>query len=141
YRDPAARRSLMEDGALPEEPGGLAVAARAIEDNDIYDTDLKLIFYDDPVFGSYQRRFDAIFAQPRYTDIVANLRYFAALYRRIDAERRPLAEALENGHESDRAAFSAFYRRFYAYVDHESAEVDARLAALARPAAIAGATP
>lgn len=141
YRDPTARRALMEDGALPEEPGGLAAAARAIADNDIYDTDVKLIFYDDPVFGSYQRRFDAIFAQPRYTDIEANLRYFAALYRRIEAERRPLAEALASGHDTDGAAFSAFYRRFYAYIDRETAEVDARLAALARPPRIAGAMP
>jgi hypothetical protein len=141
YSDPTARRSLMEDGRLPEEPGGLAVAARAIQDNDIYDTDVRLIFYDDPIFGSYQRRFDAIFAQPRYTDIDANLRYFADLYRRVQAERRPLAEDLRRETASERTGFAAFYARFYAYIDRESAEVEAQRAALAQPAAFAGARP
>lgn len=134
YHDALARRALMEDRNLPEEPGGLAVAARVIHDNDIYNTDLRLIFYDDPIFGSYQRRFDAIFSQPRYTDIGANLRYFADLYRRIKAERRPLAEDLRHEYASDRAGFAAFYERFYAYIDRESATVDRRLAMLERPA-------
>jgi len=138
YRDTAARRALMQDGALPEEPGGLAVAVRAIQDNDVYDTDVKLIFYDDPIFGPYQRRFDAIFSQPRYTDIESNLRYFAALYHRIKSERQPLAEELRQGHETDRAEFSAFYQRFYAYIDRESTEVGARIEALAQPASFAG---
>lgn len=138
YRDTAARRALMQDGALPEEPGGLAVAAQAIQNNDIYDTDVNLIFYDDPIFGPYQRRFDTIFSQPRYTDIESNLRYFAALYRRVKSERRPLADELRQGHETDRAEFSAFYQRFYTYIDRESAEVDARIAALARPTSLAG---
>jgi len=134
YHDALTRRALMEDRNLPEEPGGLAVAARVIQDNDIYGTDLRLIFYDDPIFGSYQRRFDAIFSQPRYTDIEANLRYFADLYRRIKTERRPLAEDLRREYASDRAGFTAFYERFYAYIDRESAEVDKRLAMLERPA-------
>ena len=88
-----------------------------------------------------RRAHDELGWQPRYTDLQANYPYLARNYRRMETELKPLAEALASGHDSDRTAFSAFYRRFYAYIDRESAEVDARLAALARPAAIAGATP
>lgn len=120
------RRSLMQFGRLPMEPGALAEARRMWLRNDVYDTDVNLIFYDDPVLGSYRRHFHEIFDQPRYTDIGANLRYFAALYRRIQA-REP-AE-LRRG-QSDGPGRRAFITRFYAYIDQEEALVDSRIAAI-----------
>lgn len=141
FDDTTARRSLIESDRLPEEPGGLAEAVRAIQDNDIYDTDLRLIFYDDPIFGAYQRRFDTIFTEPRYTDIRANLRYFADLYRKIAAERRPLASYLTSLTGPQRQAFADFYQRFYDRIGQETAVVGTQLAALDRSSALAGNRP
>ena len=59
-----------------------------MQPNEIYNTHLRLIFYDEPVFGHYQKRFDRIFAEPRYTDLAANLAYFSQLYTAILARPR-----------------------------------------------------
>jgi len=138
FDDDSARGDLMEMGRLPMAPGGLAEAERVMEPNDIYDSDVKLIFYDEPVFGSYQRRFREIFAEPRYNDIRANLRYFAALYRTIEAKRQPLADDLGGEAPREQAAFADFYARYYAYVERDAARVEAELAALDARPAVAG---
>jgi hypothetical protein len=125
YNDAAAQRELLEQDRLPTEPGALATATPVMKNNDIYDSDLELIFYDQP-FGPYERHFREIFSDPRYTDIRGNLRYFAALYRRIAAERQPPADETAGRN----ASLNAFSARFYEYIDHESATVQAQLAAL-----------
>ena len=89
--DPAARRALLAHGTLPSRPGALAEARPPQRPNDVYDTDLKLIFYDEPNFGRYQERFDAIFREPRYLDARANLEHFRSLYAGIEAVRVPAA--------------------------------------------------
>lgn len=60
-----------------------------MQPNDIYNTNLRLIFYDEAIFGHYQQRFEAIFQDLRYTDLTANLRYFSALYTTILAQPHP----------------------------------------------------
>ena len=83
--DPAARRALLAHGALPTRPGALAEARPPQRPNAVYDADLKLIFYDEPNFGRYQERFDAIFREPRYREARANLEHFRSLYARVEA--------------------------------------------------------
>ena len=112
--DPAARRALLAHGALPTRPGALAEARPPQRPNEVYDTDLKLIFYDEPNFGSYQTRFNAIFREPRYRDARANLEHFSALYAGIEAAQAPAAA------EVDAA--------FYHLVAAQRAAVDAALA-------------
>lgn len=131
YADDAARRELMEDDRLPVEPGALAEAEPVMQQNDIYDTQLHLIFYDDPIFGPFERRFRAIFTEPRYTDIRANLQYVAAQYRAASAQRQRLTR--EPATQSQRDAFAKFRQRFYDQVDRDSAAIEAQLTALARP--------
>lgn len=82
YQDRDARAALLRWGALPVGPGALAVAEPAVARNEIYDVArrLRLIFYDNPFWGPYRFRFRRIFADPRYTDLRANLRHFAARY-------------------------------------------------------------
>jgi hypothetical protein len=117
FADPVARRALLRDGWLPTEPGVLAIAVPPRADNAVYDTDLPLIFYDVPVVGRYQARFDRIFTAPRFTDPRANLRHFAALYAGIEATRQPLSWwQARRGGTGDAAAFASFYGAYYAYV-------------------------
>lgn len=134
YADPAARRALLQEGRLPTEPGALALAEPADQRNDLYDTDLHLIFYDEPIFGRYQEHFREIFSEPRYTDLRANLQHFAALYRDALAHRRPLADFLA-AHDAatapERDRLRRFYDAYYRYIKAAAARVDADLALLA----------
>ena len=94
--DADSRDALLATGQLPARPGALASSRPVHAPNAVYETDgLKLIFYDDPLFGPFQGRFDAIFASPRYTEPAANRAYFAALGRAALAARpATIADAL-----------------------------------------------
>lgn len=130
YEDDVARESLRDDGSLPTEPGGLAEAARVWLDNDIYDSDLNLIFYDDPVFGPYKKHFHEIFSEPRYTDLRTNLRYFASLYRQIALEKKRDSQDAGFPTAASRGGYAAFLRRYDSYIERETATVGADLAVL-----------
>jgi len=115
YDDAAARRSLLEHGALPVRPGALAESRPLLQPNAVYDTDVKLIFYDEPLLGPYQGWFDRIFAEPRYTEPGPNRAYFARKARAILAARKPLEWWLERRpYRQDPAGFTAVYERYYA---------------------------
>ena len=133
YHDETAARSLAEFGRLPWLPGAVAEARPPQRPNEVYDTDLKLIFYDDPITGRYQARFDTIFGTPRYFDLERNLSYFAGLYRRLSADRKPLDTWLARDEfraPAARRRFTDFYDQFYAYVDKERVAIDAKQARL-----------
>jgi hypothetical protein len=143
YADPMARESLMREDWLPTEPGALGSIVRVKKNNDLYDTDLKLIFYDWPITEPYHRRMDAMMADPRYLDLRANLAYFSGLYRTILADQKPVAWYLKQdgerhlgktpsllATESARRNFAAFYDQYYRYVARQSAQVNSDLAAL-----------
>ena len=138
YEDDAAREALMRLDVLPTVPGAVAEAEPAVQSNEVYDTDLSLIFYDDPITGRYRRRFHHIFTDPRYTDLRVNLNYFADLYGKIGRERRALASffAEEDARTPvERDALARFYARYYGYIERQDAAVAADLAALPRSAA------
>jgi hypothetical protein len=133
YHDEATRRSLAEFDRLPWEPGALAEARPPQRPNDVYDTTLKLVFYDEPTFGHYQGWFDQIFGQPRYFDLEQNLDYFAGLFRRISADRKPIDTWLAEDEFRSPAAqqrFADFYARFYSYIKRERNNIDRDLAML-----------
>jgi hypothetical protein len=121
YDDDTARVALLQRGWIATEPGALAEARPEVQPNEIYNDHLRLIFYDEPVFGHFQKRFDRIFAEPRYTDLTANLTYFSQLYAAILARPRTP--------ESD-AARAAFDRRYYDVITREKLKVDSELAKL-----------
>ena len=81
-----------------------------------------MIFYDEPVFGRYQERFDRIFAEPRYTDLAANLAHSPQLYTAISAKRQISKSSTER---------AAFHQSYYDTIAGEKANVDTRLARLA----------
>jgi hypothetical protein len=135
YEDDAARRALMRGDGLPARPGALAQAETVVWDNDIYDTDVALIFYDDPVIGAYAKRFEDIFADRRYSDIRANLSYFSDLYARIRRERRPPEAYRDRVAPGEWPRFAEFHERYYEYVDRSIARIAAVKAALDAPAA------
>jgi hypothetical protein len=120
YDDPSARAAILGWHYIPTQPGGLAEAVRVIQPNEVYNTNLRLIFYDDPVFGHYQPRFDKIFSDPRYTDLQTNLRHFSALYRTILAAPPPVNAGRR----------SAFLTDWYGAIENEKAKLDEALQVL-----------
>jgi hypothetical protein len=120
YGDAEAHAALLH-GWLLTGPGALAEARRVVQPNDLYGTHLRLIFYDEAMFGHYQERFDRIFHEPRYTDLNANLSHFSALFAAILA-RRPAPAG------SDGSA--GFYRQYYDTIEREKLKADATLARL-----------
>jgi hypothetical protein len=118
YRDEAARRAVVEDGSLPAGAGSLALAVPAMTDNEVYDPDVRLIFYDEPLLGSYEGRFRRIFSERRYTDLRANLEHFQALYVKTRSLRSSALEVAQGemslSREGEFAAFQRHYDRFLA---------------------------
>lgn len=124
FADPIARHALLDHDALPTAPGALAGAQLAVTENQVYDVDrLKLIFYENPLWGKYHRRFDRIFREPRYFFLPANLDHFAAAYENA---RKNLPGARGDGE------MMRFMTRYERYIDRELDRVAEQLAALSR---------
>ena len=130
YQDAAARRLLLEHGRLPTQPGALMDLGTIPRQNEVYDPHSDIIFYDEPLTGSYEEHFEAILDQPRYYRLQDNLAYFAGLYDKIKANRRPVETYLANRSPEDQAAFRTFYTAYFDYIDRESREVGRNLATL-----------
>ncbi len=119
YDDETARSTLLQQGWIATQPGSLAEAGRVVIPNEIYGTHLRLIFYDEAIFGHYQERFDRIFREPRYTDLAANVAYFSSLYAGIlTARPREI-----NGHR-------AFNQAYYDAIAREKQKADVTLSSI-----------
>ena len=116
FADPAARRAVLDYGTLPVRPGAIALSAPAWPANEVYETALGLVFYDEPTIGPYRHWLAEIVATPRQHALEPNLRWYAARLHRLREERRPLPPAM-----------AEFGQRFYAALDRELAATDARL--------------
>jgi hypothetical protein len=114
WNDLPARKAVLAGEGLPTREGAIATFEPLAHQNAVYNTDLQLIFYDDPVFGSYEGWYRQILSDPRYSSLQADLRHFGTLYQRIEAERRPLEWWLrEHPRLASERNFPAFYERFY----------------------------
>ena len=122
YDDETARSALLHRGMIATQPGALAEATPVVQPNDLYGTHLRLIFYDEPIFGRYQKRFDKIFSEPRYTNLAANLSYFSAMYTSILTTRRA-PETIER---------RTFYQVYYDTIARERQNMDVAME-LVRP--------
>jgi hypothetical protein len=133
WKDVPARRAVLEGDGLPTREGAIATFEPVVHSNSLYNTDLQLIFYDDPTFGPYEGWYRQILAKQRYTDLRADLRYFDQRYARIEADRRPLAWWLATHPAlAGKPEFATFYARYYDAVAKE-ASITAR--SEARPVA------
>lgn len=130
HADPAARRALLRFDQLPLRPGALMEARPPQQPNEVYETALKLVFYDEPVFGHYQGSFDALQDDPRRHDLRANLAWVAASYRQALSDRMPLAWWLARPGQRDPAGFAVTYRRLYALLEREATSAETQLATL-----------
>ncbi len=126
WYDRPVRRALLAGQGLPTRAGAIATFEPVAQDNALYNTDLQLIFYDDPLFGPYESWYRQIVAQPRYTDVQADLEHYRAMYAQVQTGRRPLAWWLSS-HPSLRSEpdFPVFYERYYEGIAHAAAAIPA----------------
>lgn len=133
FADETARKLLLEEGRLPTEPGAITDLGLIAQPNEVYGTESRIIFYDDPVLGVYQRRFNAILTEPRYFRLRDNLTYFSALYEKIAEEKKPLDWYLarrKGQPEQEREAFKLFYEKYYDYVGRQRQAVAQQIAVI-----------
>jgi hypothetical protein len=124
WDDVPARRALLAGDGLPTRQGAIATFEPVVQDNQLYNIDLQLIFYDEPLFGSYEGWYRQIVRDRRYVDEASNLRYFDGIYAQIDAERRPVSWWVANRPElAGNVDFPAFYERYYQQVAREAAVI------------------
>ena len=118
YADLPARAALLAEGRTPAGPGALVEAVGPRRPNAVYDTDVRLIFFDEPNFGWHPRRFAEIMREGRYWDEGVNRAHFAGLARAAQAARRPLAWWLARApYRDDPAGFRAVYEAYYGMVE------------------------
>ena len=130
WHDPAARRSVLDFGQLPARPGALALSWPARAPNAVYETALKLVFYDEPHFGPYRGWLEAILADPVQVDLAANLRHHAALARAQQAGWQPLSWWLAQPGMRDAppAEVARFRDRYAEALGRDVADMDRQLA-------------
>jgi hypothetical protein len=124
YEDQAARQEILTYGRLPAEPGVLADISPVVQPNDVYGTDLHLIFYQEAIFGQYQPHFDAILNDPRYSDLRANFAYFTDLYRQADAAQKKVPQYLSSLPVEERGDFPVFYAAYRNALKNAEAQLD-----------------
>jgi hypothetical protein len=124
HADPALRRALLAFNQLPIQAGALMASRPPQTPNEVYETDLKLIFYDAEFIGPYQGWFDAIQADATQHDPRRNLVWATAQQRLALARRQPLAWWLAQPGIPDRDRFATTYHRFYALLEHEVAAAE-----------------
>lgn len=135
YDDERSRTLLMTDHRLPTEPGALAEFGHVRSPNEVYDTDTRIMFYDDPMIGSYAPHFRRILAEPRYFRLRDNLSYFKSLYDKIERFRQPVEWYLDrrkNLSDQDRQAFHDFYEAYFRYIADQNRATERQLATLTR---------
>lgn len=135
YRDKLTRQSLLQTGWLPGEPGIMLDSHPVKIPNEVYNTKLSLIFYDDPLLGHYHKAFEKYLADPSYHDLKANLLKYKALYKLIDNQRKPLS--WWKGREP--ADFVLFYNAYYTWLHAQQALVEKGLTLLGSEASDASA--
>jgi hypothetical protein len=121
YDEPAPGQ---EHGRRPgAAPGALVESEKVLQPNELYDTDLRSIFYEFPPFPLHHH-FVRFFADERYTDLGANLRWFAK------RDRDLLSKDLPTVTKEDHVRFQQLYR---AYLSRQADTVDQWLASLPSP--------
>lgn len=128
YDDEVLRASLLEHGWLPAEPGVLVEYEGPHAQNELFDTRQTILVAEAPFVRRKSRRVAAMARDPRFTRVLANLRYFEKRYQRILDARE---EGWDRPDPQDAKALAR--QRYYEYVQAELAEVRTKLEFLGAP--------
>jgi len=125
YANPRMRRTLLEERWLPAGPGGLVRVYPVHEPNDLYDPTFEIFVFENPLLRTTTWRARRMTADPRYTQLGANLDRWQGRYRGI-LESRSAGE----GGSGD---FARARAQYYAYVEDQLRQTEAWLRLLEGP--------
>ena len=118
YRDRIQRKSLEEFNWLPMQHGALFKSLPIHQDNDLFDTKIRILTLGRPFRPSAARKAREFLVNARFTDLEANLRYYRSRYERI-LESRGTAKRPFFADDDYRAG----EERYYSYIEAQLTEV------------------
>ena len=122
--DGAARHALLAYGQLPVRAGALLESRPPQQPNEVYETALKLVFYDASFVGPYQGWFDAIQADPTQYEPRRNRAWVVAQHRLALRRRQPLEWWLRQPGITNQDRFAVTYHRLYDLLQREVAAAE-----------------
>lgn len=130
WSDDAMRNAMLEFGWLPTRHGALLVSLRVHPENQVFDTQPRLLVMQGPIRTRRTEKLLAMLEDPRFSELGANLAHFEALYRGIVARRAESGGLAEL--RGDR--YRRLRRRYLALIEKELREVEQMRAELAAAA-------
>ena len=122
YWNKIKRKSLLEHDWLPARPGALVKLISVHQNNELYDTQVRIFMLQNPLLKPKSRKVDQFYAEPRYTDTKENLIYFKERYEDI-LKKEPAPREDTVGHSEYEKTRRAYYR----YVRRELEDVHTKL--------------
>ena len=122
YRDKLKHTSLLGNNWLPTQHGALLQRIAVHQNNDLYDTGTKLFVLETPFLKPKSKRIDAMFNEPRYTEIRANLDFFKKRYEEILKEQPRNRETASRKSDYKRAR-----EIYYTYIEQQLNDVNEKL--------------
>jgi hypothetical protein len=125
YGDKVRRKSLLEQNWLPARHGALLKIIPVHQNNELYDTKIRIFMLQNPFLKSKSRKIGELYRDPRNTEIEANLRSFKDRYEAILEGRRAAGkgEPARNDCEKAREAY-------YSYFEEQLADVNEKIGLL-----------
>ena len=128
YRDPLKRRTLVEHGWLPTQPGGLIQKIDVHTPNQVYRTNLNMFVLEGQLLLKPKSwKLQRMLGERRYTDLRANLLYFQDQYEELLRDLGPPNVAAGGKGPRDETV-----RRYRTYVQDQLTKVRTHLRWTAR---------
>lgn len=127
YREKIKRETLLEKDWLPTRHGALLKLIGVHQNNELYDTRLRIFVLEPPLLKPKSRRVTNMFGEDRYTQIKANLLYYKQRYEAI-LKKRPKDWDQQ---ESWWSSYMKTRKKYYEYIEDQLRDVNEKLARLA----------
>lgn len=125
YRNDEARDALLDFDWLPRRHGALITIRPVHTPNELFATEARMLVLEVPLLSGASRTARRLAADPRFTELRANLEHFRGVYGEILARRD---EIIAGGFLPFRSVrYLRPTRRYYEYVEAQLAEVEAML--------------
>jgi hypothetical protein len=123
YRDDDKRKALLKENWLPTQHGALFQTIGVHQNNELYDTGLRLMVVQFPLLKPKTRKIQAIADDPRFTtDLRANLSFFKERYEGILKERPD-----DWNDVAGKNSYVRFRKVYYEYIDQQLQDVNEKL--------------
>lgn len=125
YGNERLRRVLLEEQWLPTRHGALLAYLPVHQPNELYETEGRIFVLEAPLLRQKSGKISKMFHDPRYTDVLENLRYWKTRYEDIFSKRPDDWDQPPAGDDRAQAR-----KRYYEYMQAQLEDVERMLAGL-----------